>query len=54
MRWNYDAKSHTELTVRRGDEVEIMKPGSKDALYKVYYIDIYSSQPQFLAINLYR
>ena len=32
VRWNYDAKDHTELTVRNGDEVEIIEiiePGSK-------------------------
>ncbi len=29
VRWNYDAKNHTELTVQKGDEVEIIEPGSK-------------------------
>ena len=32
VRWDYDAKNPTELTVRNGDEVEIIEiiePGSK-------------------------
>ncbi len=35
VRWTYTAKSHNELTVRIGDEVEILKTGTKDIFYKV-------------------
>ncbi len=35
VRWGHDAENDGELTVRRGDEVEILSPGSKDILYKV-------------------
>lgn len=29
------SKNHSELTVSKGDEVEIIVPGSKDVMYKV-------------------
>ena len=42
VRWNYDAKNHTELTVRKGDEVEIIEPGSKFKVLLQTIIAVYS------------
>lgn len=35
VRWDYTAQSDDEVTVRLGDEVEIIMAGSKDIPYKV-------------------
>ena len=39
VRWPYTAKHRSELTVRKGDEVSILKRGSKDDMYKVFMFD---------------
>ncbi len=37
VRWKYAAKNHTELTVQKGDEVEIIEPGSKFKVLQTSY-----------------
>ncbi len=41
VRWNYDAINLAELTVRIGDEVVIIEPGSKFKVAIIYYIEVY-------------
>ena len=39
MRWDYTSKTRNELTVRNGDEVEILKLGNEENLWMVHVIN---------------